>query len=77
MAANPKPGAPQVPFRALAINVLGTLLATAGVVALFVPDLVRNIPALADPLTAAALVVVGVSLDAWSVLAIVKGSRTR
>lgn len=75
MAADSNKTSPQVPLGALAVNVLGTLLATAGIVGLLVPDLARHVPALTDALTAWTLLVVGLALDAWSVRAIIARLR--
>jgi fluoride ion exporter CrcB/FEX len=62
----------ELPIGALAINLLGALLLAAGVAALVLPDIGESVPALADTTTAWSLIGVGLALDGWSIVTIVR-----
>lgn len=66
-----------LPVAALAVNLLGTMLLAAGIAALAVPDIGERVPALGDRLTAFSLIGVGVVLDLWSIMAILRGAKNR
>ena len=62
----------ELPVAALATNLVGVLMVAAGCAALVVPQIGERVPALADALTAWALIGAGLALDFRSVLAIVR-----
>ena len=77
MARTSAPEHRELPAAALAINLLGALLLAAGIAALVVPEISESIPALADTSTAWTLIGVGLFLDVWSIVSIVRGRIDR